>query len=61
MSFKDRDETPEERKRRERNEDPKNFDPIRVTYCQACGCHYTGGCKEHSTTVQTSLVTPVKK
>lgn len=62
MSFKDdKDETAEQRKRREFNENPKNHEAIRVTFCQTCSCHYTGGCKEHSSSVQTSLVTPVKK
>ena len=61
MSFKDRDETPAEKKARERNEDPSNWDPIRPTYCQACCCHYSNGCKEHDKSVQVSLVTPVKK
>lgn len=61
MSFKDADETAEQRKRREFNENPNNHEAVRVTYCQTCGCHYTGGCKEHTASVQTSLVTPVKK
>jgi hypothetical protein len=60
MSFKDNDETPAQRKSREFNENPKNHEAIRVTYCHSCGCHYTGGCKEHSSSVQKTLV-PNKK
>lgn len=48
MSFKDRDETPEERKQREYNENPNNFPKMFITYCKKCGCHYTNGCNEHS-------------
>jgi hypothetical protein len=59
MSFKDQDETPAQKKEREYNENPKNFPAIRPVYCQACGCHYSNGCKEHSASVQVTLVTPV--
>jgi len=55
VSFKDRDETPEEKKKREFSENPKNFPAITVRYCHQCGCHYTGGCKEHASALQSDL------
>lgn len=63
MSFKDADETPAQRKAREYSENASNFPAIRPVYCQACGCHYSNGCKEHDQSVQVSLATlmPVKK
>lgn len=57
MSFKDNDETPAQRKARELNEDASKHAAITVTYCKPCGCHYTGGCKEHSLGDQVSLGT----
>lgn len=59
MSFKDADETPAQRKDREFNENPKNFPAIRPVYCQACGCHYSNGCKEHDASVQVAVATPL--
>lgn len=59
MSFKDVDETPAQRKAREYNENAANFPAIRPVYCKECGCSYSNGCKEHTASVQVSLVTPV--
>lgn len=56
LSFKDADETPDQRKKREYSENPNNFDPIRPKYCQACGCTYRMGCTQHPSDVQVSLV-----
>lgn len=62
MSFKDeQQETPDQRKKREYNENPKNFEAIRPAYCEACGCTYKNGCSTHPMDVQVPLVKPEKR
>jgi len=29
--------------------------PVQMTFCEACGCHYTNGCPQHDTSVQKKI------